>query len=183
MQIKELDCIYCIGGIVLKKQWCNRLLRPRAPISPYIVPYKGDLEVELLFKPPSFSENSQITEGSIKIHILGAKNLIPANHNIRIESHFAEMILLDQPIVHHLVANKWFMKSPNGPVLRPYIKLHLYPFKAAKKKTQPIEAGTDLNPVFDNHFQFKVSFERPLIGYYKSERHLVRIILKTSETF
>ena len=50
------------------------------------------------------------------------------------------------------------MKSPNGPVLRPYIKLHLYPFKAAKKKTQPIEAGTDLNPVFDNHFQFKVSF-------------------------
>ena len=159
------------------------MLRPRAPISPYIVPYKGDLEVELLFKPPSFSENSQITEGSIKIHILGAKNLIPANHNIRIESHFAEMIFLDQPIVHHLVANKWFMKSPNGPVLRPYIKLHLYPFKAAKKKTQPIEAGTDLNPVFDNHFQFKVSFERPLIGYYKSERHLVRIILKTSETF
>ena len=75
------------------------------------------------------------------------------------------------------------MKSPNGPVLRPYIKLHLYPFKAAKKKTQPIEAGTDLNPVFDNHFQFKVSFGRPLIGYYKSERHLVRIILKTSETF
>ena len=65
---------------------CNQNCRPRAPISPYIVPYKGDLEVELLFKPPSFSENSQITEGSIKIHILGAKNLIPANHNIRIES-------------------------------------------------------------------------------------------------
>lgn len=115
MQIKELDCIYfallsdtaCVlcGGVV-PKPWCNQMLRPRAPISPYIVPYKGDLEVELLFKPPSFSENSQITEGSIKIHILGAKNLIPANHNIRIESHFAEMIVLGQPIVHHLVANK-----------------------------------------------------------------------------
>ena len=85
------------------------MLRPRAPISPYIVPYKGDLEVELLFKPPSFSENSQITEGSIKIHILGAKNLIPANHNIRIESQFVEMSLLKRPrcnLLQRLITNK-----------------------------------------------------------------------------
>ena len=47
--------------------------------------------------------------------------------------------------------------SPEGPILRPYIKLHLYPFKAAKKKTQPIESGTDLNPSFDAHFKFRVS--------------------------
>ena len=46
--------------------------------------------------------------------------------------------------------------SPEGPVLRPYIKLHLYPFKAAKKKTQPIEAGTDLNPSFNANFKFRV---------------------------
>ena len=95
MQIKELGCIKLFLTVtpfcalkVPNKCFCNRMFRPRAPISPYIVPYKGDLEVELLFKPPSFSENSQITEGSIKIHILGAKNLIPANHNIRIESYF-----------------------------------------------------------------------------------------------
>ena len=42
-------------------------------------------------------------------------------------------------------------------MLRPYIKLHLYPYKAAKKKTQPIESGTDLNPVFNGNFKFRVS--------------------------
>ena len=85
--------------------------------------------------------------------------------------------------MHRLMTNKWFMKSPNGPVLRPYIKLHLYPFKAAKKKTQPIEAGTDLNPVFDNHFQFKVSFSVLWLATRTQEWHLVRIILKTNDFF
>ena len=57
-----------------------------------------------------------------------AKNLIPSPHNI----------------------------GPNGTILRPYLKLHLYPFKSARKKTQPVEAGNDLSPVFNSSFIFKV---------------------------
>ena len=68
------------------EQMCR--LRPKAPLQPYIVPYKGDIDVELVFIPPMFSpenENQQIREGSIKIRVISAQNLIPANHNIRNE--------------------------------------------------------------------------------------------------
>ena len=67
-------------------------------------------------------------KGSIRITIKSAKNLIPSPHNI----------------------------GPNGTILRPYLKLHLYPFKNAKKKTQPVEAGDNLSPCFDATFHFKV---------------------------
>ena len=63
----------------LEQMW---RLRPRAPLNPFIVPYKGDIEIELCFVPPQI-ERDTTKEGFIKISITSAKNLIPVNHNIR----------------------------------------------------------------------------------------------------
>ena len=57
-------------------------LRPRAPLNPFIVPYKGDVDIELCFVPPQIERDST-KEGCIKISVTGAKNLIPASNNIR----------------------------------------------------------------------------------------------------
>ena len=86
------------------EQMCR--LRPKAPLQPYIVPYKGDIDLELLFIPPQFSnenDNRQIREGSIKIRVISAQNLIPANHNIRNETNilfvclFVDQLLIFSP--------------------------------------------------------------------------------------
>ena len=69
-----------------------------------------------------------MVSGQIQIKVKSAMNLIPSPHNI----------------------------GQNGAMVRPYLKIHLYPFKNARKKTQPVNAGNNLSPNFDAMFQFKV---------------------------